>query len=85
MLAGQSLDCQIVRTATGYTVTITEVSGESIVSEVVLNVVWADITEAMRFGLLALYCEQLVLGGERGVRQADVALRAGRARCTAQG
>jgi hypothetical protein len=80
VLAAHDIHARLERVPTGYVASLTVVSGEAIVTEAVFPICWADLSEAARFGLLALVCKQLVLGGQRSIRQAERALQRSRAR-----
>lgn len=73
---GHEVDVQLEKTGAGYVITVTEVAGERVISEIVLHVIVREVREAARLGLLVLVCEQILLDHDRWQRRHEVALRA---------
>lgn len=84
LLRGHTLDGQVEQNGAGYVVTVTEIDGEVVVSELVLTVQVRGLDEELRLRLLLLHVRGLLIGAERWRRRSDVAieqaLQAARAR-----
>jgi hypothetical protein len=79
VLRGHDVDLQLSREgchAWDYIVTLTELAGDVVADELSLPVRWDEIDDAARYGLLSLYCSQLLAKTDRSRRRSDVAVRA---------
>jgi len=72
---GHEVDLQIEHTRTGcYCVTVTELRGELVVSELALAVDFREIQEPQRLGVLLLWTRTIILDSDRWRRRHEVAL-----------
>ncbi len=68
------VDVQLEKSGAGYVITVTELRGELVVSEVVLHVTVGEIEEPHRLGLLLIWTESILLDAARWRRRSDAAI-----------
>jgi hypothetical protein len=59
MLAGHEVDFVIERDARDFVAVALEVRGDEIVHEHVMPIIWEDLDERTRFGILRVYVQQM--------------------------
>jgi hypothetical protein len=65
VVAGHDVDVQIERSGRHYILILRVVIGEQIICEVTLPIVWGDIDEITRFGLLRIFLQGQLQGHRR--------------------
>jgi hypothetical protein len=74
LVCGHDLDLQVSRAGPHYVAVVTELRGETIVSEVVLIIEFGRIEEGLRLGVLSLWVQGIVLDAARWRRRHESAV-----------
>jgi hypothetical protein len=71
VIEGRNVDVQVERDGRNYLVVLRIVLHERVFAEVTLPIVWADLDEATRFGVLRMYVAHMIASSARTRRRAE--------------